>query len=141
MLITVNTIPVDTTRAIKDLKGQIVVPYSWKDALPYVLVLLIVGLVAFLIYRYFKKRSAKITEPVIRIPRRPAHEIALEALAALDASKLWQNGNYKGYYTELSDIIRTFIQNRWSLAAMEMTTDEVLKLKIAQDQNQDVFQN
>ena len=139
LLVTVNTIPVDTTRAFKDLKGQVIVPLSWKDFLPYIFGVLIAALIAFLVYNYIKKRKSKIVEPVIRIPKRPAHEIAFEALRSLDETKLWQNGNYKGYYTGLSDITRMFIENRWSIAAMEMTTDEILKLRLISDQNPDVF--
>jgi len=139
LLITVNTIPIDTTRAIKDIKGQIAIPFSWQDALPYILGVAIAALLAFLIYRFIKMRKAKVVGPVIRIPKRSAHEIALEELKALDMAKLWQNGNFKGYYTGLSDITRTFVENRWSVAAMEMTTDEIMKLKIIADQDGEIL--
>jgi hypothetical protein len=139
LLITVNTIPVDTTRAIKDIKGQIAIPFSWQDALPYIFGVAIVALLAFLIYRFIKMRKAKVITPEIKIPKRPAHEIALEELKALDMAKLWQNGNFKAYYTGLSDITRTFIENRWSVMAMEMTTEEIMKLKIISDQNGEIL--
>jgi acetolactate synthase small subunit len=57
----------------------------------------------------------------------------------LEDAKLWQQGNYKAYYTGLSDITRTFIQNRWSVAAMEMTTDEILRMQIIAAQSPDVL--
>ena len=139
LLISVSTVQIDTTRAIKDIKGQVVIPFSWKDALPYIFGVLLAALVGFLIYRYIKKRKAKTVEKVVAVPKRPAHEIALEALKLLDESKLWQNGNTKGYYTGLSDITRTFIENRWSVSAMEMTTDEILKYKIISDQDSEVL--
>ncbi len=139
LLITVNTIPIDTTRAIKDIKGQVSIPFSWQDALPYIFGLAIAVLLAFLIYRFIKMRKAKVVTPEIKIPKRPAHEIAIEALKALDLAKLWQNGNFKAYYTGLSDITRTFIEHRWSVAAMEMTTDEIMRLKIISDQNSEIL--
>lgn len=140
LLITVNTIPIDTTRAIKDIKGQIVIPFSWQDALPYLFGVAIAALLAFLIYRFIKMRKAKVVvTPEIKIPKRPAHQIALEELKALDMAKLWQNGNFKGYYTGLSDITRTFIENRWSVTAMEMTTEEIMKLKIIADQDSEIL--
>lgn len=135
ILITVQTIPVDTTRAIKDIKGNVVIPFSWQDALPYVGGVLLVGLIMLLVYYLIKKFRAKKVQPVIRVPKRPAHEIALEDLQKLEASKLWQQGNYKAYFTGLSDITRMFIENRWSVAAMEMTTDEILRMKIISGQD------
>lgn len=137
LLITVQTVPVDTTRAIRDIKGQVNIPFSWQDLLPYLFGLLLAGIIGFLVYYFLKKRKAKVIVDEIKIPARPPHEIALEALKALDESKLWQQGNFKGYHTGLTDIIRTFIENRWSVAAMEMTTDEILGLKIIADQPQE----
>lgn len=135
LLITVQTVQVDTTRAIRDIKGQVNIPFSWQDLLPYLFGIIIAGIIGFLVYYFLKKRKSKIVVEEVKIPARPAHEIALEALKALDESKLWQQGNYKGYYTALTDICRTFIENRWSVAAMEMTTDEILRLKIISDQS------
>ncbi len=140
MLITVNTVPVDTTRAIKDLKGQIAIPFSWMDVLPYLIGVLVLALIIFLVYRYFKNRKSTVKVPEIVIPKRPAHEIALEALKELDEAKQWQNGNYKGYHTQISDILRTFIQNRWGLPAMEMTTDEILQIRLIANQNREVLE-
>lgn len=134
LLITVSSIPVDTTRAIKDLKGQVHISFSWIEILPYLGILLLAVLAGFLVYRYLETRKRKVAAPVIPTIKRPAHEIALEALKELDESKLWQQGNYKAYYTGLSDITRTFIENRWSVAAMEMTTDEILHLTIIANQ-------
>jgi len=139
ILINVQSIAVDTTKAIKDIKGNVVIPFSWQDALPYAGSALLAGLVFLLIYFLFKKYRHKKQTPVIQVPKRPAHEIAIEALEQLDASKLWQQGNYKGYFTGLSDITRMFIQNRWSVNAMEMTTDEILRLRIISGQDQMVF--
>lgn len=134
LLITVTSIPVDTTRAIKDLKGQVHISFSWIELLPYLGILLLAVLAGYLVYRYLEKRKQKVVAPVIAEVKRPAHEIALEALKELDERKLWQQGNYKAYYTGLSDITRTFIENRWSIAAMEMTTDEILHLTIIANQ-------
>lgn len=139
LLITVTSIPVDTTRAIKDLKGQVHISFSWVELLPYLGILLLAVLAGFLVYRYLENRKRKVVAPVIAEVKRPAHEIALEALKELDERKLWQQGNYKAYYTGLSDITRTFIENRWSVAAMEMTTDEILHLTIIANQIPDNF--
>ncbi|MDQ3050971.1 MAG: hypothetical protein M3Q95_08815 [Bacteroidota bacterium] len=140
ILISVQTIPVDTTRAIKDIKGQMVIPYSWKDALPYAGGLLLAGLIFLIVFYLYKKFRKVKTVPVIQVPKRPAHEIAFEALQQLDEAKLWQQGKYKAYFTGLSDIIRMFVENRWSVSAMEMTTEEIIHMQIISRQEPAVFE-
>jgi hypothetical protein len=39
---------------------------------------------------------------------------------------LWQQNRIKEYYTELTDIIRVYIENRFLIMAMEQVTDEIL---------------
>ncbi len=129
ILVTVTGVAVDTSRAIKDLKGQITVPYNWRDFLPWFLGVVLLILLIYLIKKYIKKRKSHtiIEKP---LPTRPAHEIAMEALTELEAKKLWQNGNHKAYHSSISDIIRNFIEQRWHIHAMEMTTDEILKVQL-----------
>ncbi len=107
--------------------------------MPYAGGALLVGLIFLLVYLLVKKFRTKKVQPVIQVPKRPAHEIAFEALQKLEDSKLWQQGNYKAYFTGLSDISRMFIENRWSVAAMEMTTDEILRMKLISAQDIEVF--
>ena len=59
-------------------------------------------------------------------PKRPAHEIALETLKKIAEEKLWQQGLYKQYQSSVSDAIRTYIEHRFDINAMEYTTDETL---------------
>ena len=127
LLLKVKTIPVDTTKEFKDIKPPLDVPFSLEEALPYILGGLAVIVVGFLIYWLIKKfRKRKTIEVVTSKPTRPAHEIALEALEALEKEKLWQQGNYKLYHSTLSDIVRTYIEHRYDIMAMELPTDETL---------------
>ncbi len=126
LLVTVNTIPVDTTKAIRDIKGPVEVPWTLSDFLPYIGAVILAALLIWLIL-YLRKKFKKekvITAPVI--PARPAHEIALEELKKLEDEKIWQQGDMKQYHTRLTDILRAYIENRWQLPAMEQTTDEIL---------------
>ena len=132
LLISVFTVPVDTTKPIRDIRGVVEVELTWKDYLPWILGFLgglLLALIGYYFYRKHKNRPIKILEK--KIPVRPAHEIALEELQKLDAEKLWQQGNLKSYHTRLTDIIRTFIEHRWSANAMELTTDEILQHSFA----------
>ncbi len=126
LLLTVQTLEVDTNQAIRKIKGVLKVGIDWKEIFLWALaglgaILLIIGL-----FLYFKKRKKKPTTIVERVPVRKAHVIALEALERLEAKTLWQKGELKAYHAELTDIVRTFIENRFQIAAMELTTDEIL---------------
>ena len=70
-----------------------------------------------------EKNSVKI-ETVERVI--PPYEIALNELEKLNAKKLWQEDNVKEYYSELSEIIRTYIENGIGTPAMEIPTQEIL---------------
>ncbi|QQR94582.1 MAG: hypothetical protein IPJ93_12320 [Bacteroidota bacterium] len=67
------------------------------------------------------------------------HEIAIEQLEHLQQEKLWQQGNFKMYYTQLSDIMRAYISNRWNFDAMESTTDEIMHSNTALQLSNDNF--
>ena len=128
LLISVFTVAVDTTKPIRDIRGVVEVPLTWRDYLPWILGVigvLIAVIIGYYLYHKFTKRIIPLLEKKITL--RPAHEIALEDLKKLDAEKLWQQGNFKSYHTQLADIIRQFIENRWVVTAMELTTDEILK--------------
>jgi hypothetical protein len=62
-----------------------------------------------------------------RIIRRSAHEVALEALEALQARDLVGRGRIKQYYLEASLILRRYIEDRFTLHAPERTTEEFLQ--------------
>jgi len=126
-LITVKTIPVDTTKAIKAIKPVMEPPFDWRELLPWLYLLLFFLIVGAGLYYYIKKRRNRPAVPILRkVPDRPAHEIALEALVQLEREKLWQQGAFKEYHIRLSDTVRTYIENRFRVAALESTTDETL---------------
>ncbi|MFM2136118.1 MAG: hypothetical protein RL021_1518 [Bacteroidota bacterium] len=128
-LLSVRTIPVDTTKAIKDIKPVMDPPFDWTELLPWLWVLLGTAAATFIAYRLYRRyrlRDRSVTE--IRKPSRPAHEIALEAIEKLEAEKLWQQGYHKEYHIRLTDIVRTYIDHRFDVASQESTTDETLQL-------------
>ena len=127
ILVTVQTLQVDTSQAIKEIKGPLDVPFSIREYLPYIGGILFLVAAIYFLYRYLKKRKRLPGEPVlVRTPKRPAHEIALEELEKLHREKVWQRGEFKAYHSRISDITRTYIEQRFGFGAMEQTTDEIL---------------
>ena len=59
-------------------------------------------------------------------PASPAHIIAINKLEELRLNKVWQSGQLKKYYSELTDIIREYMVNRYHFDAPEMTSFEIL---------------
>lgn len=123
----VNTVAVDTTKPFKAIKNIASVETSWLDNLPLIIGSVLVSLLIIgLIWYYLKKR--KQTEQII-VPEKveTLQELTLRKLKELDEKHLWQQGKVKEYYTELSEIIRHYIELRFKTPAMELTTDELLR--------------
>ncbi|MFK7903710.1 MAG: BatD family protein [Chitinophagales bacterium] len=113
---------------IKGIKGIKDMPFTWQDAIPYVLF----GLLALLIlggfYYWWRKRKQKLENVAAYVPPpRPAHEVAIEKLRDLEGEKYWQQGEVKKYYSELTNIVREYLEGRYDILALESTTDEILK--------------
>lgn len=111
--------------ALNPIKDIMVEKANWSDYL-WILYLICGFVVLAILIIYLKRRKtvpkveAPITERVI-----PAHEKALTSLKALAAAQLWQHGQIKEYQSRLTDIIRIYLEDRYHVKAMEMTTDEI----------------
>lgn len=130
LTIQVQTVKVDTTKAIYDVKQPILVTYTFWNWLHdhwvwIVICIIIIAAIVSLGY-YLGNRKAK--QPVVEVkkPTIPAHIIAIDKLKALQARKLWQEGEVKLYYSELSDILREYLERRYDVKTYEKTTDEIL---------------
>jgi hypothetical protein len=134
ILLEVQNIPVDTAEAsIKDIKAPFDEPFDWHEYLPYaywtLAAVAILTLVIFLIRKYFKKPIQIIVPPK---PLEPPHISALQNLENIRNQKLWQEGKYKEYHTLISDTLRMYIEGRYGIAAMELTSDEIFKVMKSQ---------
>lgn len=130
VLLSVEPVEVDLTAESKDIKDiqQLELTF-WERIAPYwwvLLVLLVVGLAIFALKKFNnkpKKTTEVKEEPKVTIP---AHLTALERLQNLKEKGLWQKGMTKEYHTELTDILRAYIEARFKIPAMEETSAEVL---------------
>jgi len=127
----VATVEVDTAQAFYDIKPLMTAPLTWREILTYAAwilgILIVVGgiawLVRYLIKKYRKKKEQVVLPPK---PKIPPYVTALEELEALRLKKLWQVDKVKEYYSELTDIVREYIEAQFGVQAVEMTTDEIL---------------
>lgn len=124
--VTVQTVEVDTSKDFRDLKPPMSIPYTLAEILGAVAVLLVIGLAGYLLYRWYRRRKQRPARAVTSVPSKPAHVIALEELGRLKERKLWQQGKIKEYYSDLSQILRQYVENRYGLMALEETTDEII---------------
>jgi hypothetical protein len=126
-LLSVYLVEIDAEMPPKDIKPILSVPITFKEMLPWILGTLFILLSAWLLYKYrfiFLRKTQLLKEE--RKPDIPAHIIALEELENLKKKKLWQDGKVKAFHVELSTIIRNYIELRYGIIALEMTTDETL---------------
>jgi len=127
-ILTVHTLAVDTTLAIKPIKGPVKIGFSLLEFMPWIIAgLLFIAFAGFLIWYYLKRKKG---EPIFVL--RPSvkyqpHELALMELEKLRAKKLWQAGKIKDYHTELTDILRKYFEDRFHIMAMESTSSEILE--------------
>lgn len=127
----VYSIPVDTLHPDQFFgpKTIVEVPLQWQDidSMVYSLILMLLfgaGCV-FLIVRL------KNNKPIIKIikiePKLPPHQEAMKHIEEIKANKNIQREDPKLYYTELTDVIRTYIAERFGFNAMEMTSAEIIE--------------
>lgn len=132
MLLTVGTYDIDTTtQTILDIKRPLNTPLIFAEIKDIVLwggiTAVILAAIIYLIVRYVQRRQGRVrARPAI-----PPHILAIRSLEKLHSKKLWQNGKHKEYYSGLSDIVRTYIERRYGIGAMEMTSDQTLDAIIA----------
>ena len=58
---------------------------------------------------------------------KPAHERAMLELGRLEARALLNEGKVKEFYSELADILRRYLDRRFQMETLELTTFEILK--------------
>ena len=128
LLLEVQNMEVDTANAIFDIKQPLSEPFSIKDWLKDNWVWLAAILAAligiFFLVRYLRREKPVVEEKII--PKIPVHEIALGKLRQLNEQQLWQNGKIKAYHSEISEILREYIEERYQVNALEETTSEIM---------------
>ena len=123
----VKLTPPDTSARIFDIVAPQRAPLTLGEILPWVIIAFLLAAAVWFTARLikkFKKTKKEIIEPAIT---EPAHVIAFRELEKLRNEKLWQSGETKKYYTRLTEIIRQYLENRFKIYSLELTTSETLE--------------
>jgi len=129
----VSTLPVDTeSEQFYDIKDVVNPEFVIWDYLDYILYpSLALLLIAAMIYFWYRVKAKKTLLPFKReVVALPPHIIALKELDTLKEKKLWQHSKIKEYHSEITDTLRMYLEKRFDVSAMELTSGEILgKLK------------
>lgn len=120
----VMSIPVDTaTFVIKDIKGQIKYPVTFRELLPWLAGVIALAALAVLAVSLIKKyRREKGLEPA---PDEPAYLVALRRLERFRSDKYWAADKQKSFYSGVTDTLKEYLEDRFGVDAPEMTTAEL----------------
>ena len=125
-------VPVDSMATIHDYAGVVkpntriwdylpdfIVDYWWIS-----IIVLLCAAGIFVWMRYIKGKKA-----IPLVPKKkpvPPYELAMQQLNRLKSEKLCENGHEKEYYTRLTEILRIYLDKRFGINAMEMTSTQIM---------------
>lgn len=132
-ILTLNVVPVSVTaddpiagyapvaepegKKFTDILPNWLADYWWL-----ILIVLLLAAGAFWALGRYKKEGTVLPKK----PQPTPYESAMRALKDLKTKNLWEQGQEKEYFTRLTDILRTYLDRRFGINAMEMTTREIM---------------
>lgn len=127
--------PTDSSaKKIKDIKEPLGEPFSWLWYKEYfywgIAALVFIAAIWLFVYYRNKRLANKRIEP--EKPKIPAHITALASLERIRETQIWKENRIKEYYSDITDTIRLYIEERYGIMALESTTDELLAMMKSQ---------
>lgn len=131
-LLVVNPfVKVDPEEGIFDIKQPINTPFTFAELLKFLnwvlAFMLFSSLLVLGIHWWLKKRNPLKELLFKEKPKEPAHVIALRELEQIKNQKIWQKGQVKQFYSQLTDVLRIYMEERYHFPAMEQITTDILK--------------
>ena len=125
--IKVNNVAVDTLKQpMHDIKAQIGGETDTDKLWKYffgILFSIIAGVAAYFIVKRIQDKNLT-EEDLYKTPL----EKVTKKLQLLDSKRLVLNGDVKAYYSEMTDVIRDYIEEVFEIPAKESTTSEVIQM-------------
>ena len=120
-------VDLDSLTDINPMESVVSVPTKWYDIIPNWWLWVFIGVAAAGIIAccvlLFRRKKGLLSKPV-KIT--PPYDLAVSRLNDLQAKKLPQSGRDKEYYTELTEILRQYLDGRFGINAMEMTSTQIV---------------
>jgi hypothetical protein len=112
---------------VKGLKGPVGLPPRYQ-ILWWFLAGIVLLIFVILLVKVLRKMAAQKGPEFLpgSVITEPAHLIALRRLEAIRKANYLANRDFKTYYSELSECVREYMENRFQIRALEMTTEEFL---------------
>lgn len=126
---------------LKDVKAPIYIPFDYVLLISVIAIVLLLALGGYFGYRFYKAKKEEGFSLIPQKPKKPAHEIALEAYKKLQNKDLLNKGLLKEYYTKCSEILRKYLEDRYFIVALEETTGEILRDMKSQEIKKDYTDN
>lgn len=124
--INVLSIKVDTTKQkLYDIKPilQVKKPNLKKTILNWLLILIAITAIISIVFYYWRKRELKTKNNSLSLP---PYELAKLALSKLNEEKAFENDEVKEFYSDLTLILRKYLNDKVYNHSLESTTDELL---------------
>lgn len=104
-------------------------PFLWSEwSGLFWMSVLVLALMGGIFYLYIRLRENKPIIAKIRIVKKVLpHQRALSAMEKIKAEHLERSDDQKTYYTQLTDALRQYINERFGFNAMEMTSSEIIE--------------
>lgn len=128
-IVSVNTVAVDTAQPFKPIFGIKGATMPLSQILLYIalgiLIAVLLGLLIWYLIRRAKNKPQKDNLPPLVIL--PPHEKAMQDLKNLEEQKLWQNQQEKAYHTQLTDIVRNYLEAQFEMDCFDKTSNEIMQ--------------
>lgn len=126
IFLNVSTVALTDSSDLKPIKEILEEAADWTDYQKYFLMLGILLLAGGIVW-YFMRRKKEVELPPPPPVILPAHEIALSRLFQLSKEELWQKGQIKEYQSALTQILRSYLNERYRISALESTSFEIIQ--------------
>ena len=123
LVLTVTSVTVDTGKAFKGIKPNLLVVVKKKKDLT--LIYLLIGntiLISISLYFILKRRKRKVAIPPVK---KITAQAILEKLKKLESENS-QQLNSELYYVRLTEILREYIESNFNVAAFENTSGKII---------------